>query len=235
MSELEEIEAAMITYYDLQSPDSERLMGDDNESDGKRDRKPCPVTNTHSEGGPRVGSLCLQMKHNRRDERIIWGWQNSIVLHESLLGEFEHQRFTGYRVKPATVRFRDGSTSIEYREFIVTGWAGIASPESGVRVDMSCQGCHWKHYSPITNHEKLIDWNQWTGEDFFIVWPLPLHVLITERVAEWLQLEKVKSFRLERLEDEDPFIAKYGFTVGRLSHFLPEDLAIKYGRTLGLE
>jgi len=235
MSEPEEIKTEMVDYFNLHSPDSGLLLGDDNESYGKREPMPCPQTSKHIEGNRRVGSLCIQMKHNRRDEKIIWGWLNSVVVHESLLDEFERQGFTGYRVLPAMVRFRDGSSSNEYREFVTTGWAGMASPDSGVQVDKSCLACRWKHYSPITNYEKLIDWNQWTGEDFFIVWPLPLHVLITERVAEWLQLQKVKSFRLKKLEDEDPFIAKYGFTVGRLSHFLPEDLAIKYGRPLGLE
>jgi hypothetical protein len=151
------------------------------------------------------------------------------------LAGFEQQGFTGYQVKPATVRSRDGSESTEYREFIVTGWAGVASSESGVQADNSCPGCHWKHYSGIANPEKLIDWSQWTGDDFFIVWPMPLYKLVTGRVADWLQSHKVKSFWLRGLESPGPRIGERGFTPGRLSNYLPEDLAIKYGRPLGLE
>jgi hypothetical protein len=148
---------------------------------------------------------------------------------------FEQQGFTGYRVGPATVRFRDGVVSNEYSELIVTGWAGMASPDSGIQVVKSCPACHWKKYSGITDVEKLIDWSQWTGEDFFIVWPLPKFTLITERVAMHLLNTNVKSFHLKGLADDDRRVGSSGFTVGRLSGSIPEDLAIKYGRPLGLE
>ena len=84
--------------------------------------------------------------------------------------------------------------------------------------------------------ENLIDWSQWTGEDFFIVWPMPGFMLITERVAELLLRLKVRSFELRDLyHDFDQWILNSGYTVSRLSNFLPEDLAIKYGAPIGLE
>jgi hypothetical protein len=45
----------------------------------------------------------------------------------------------------------------------------------------------------------------------------------------------VKSYRLRGLDDFDQPVGVNGFTVGRLSNYIPEDLAIKYGRPLDLE
>lgn len=197
---------------------------------------PCPISRDHWDVDRRISELYLELKHNRRDEQIIWG--AGFAVHERILGEFEKEGFTGYRTKPALVRFRDGATSSEYHEFIATGWAGMASPDSGVRLISSCTGCHHKEYSAITNYEHIIDWSQWTGDDFFIVWPIGWATLCSERVAQWLTAQKVKSFRLERgfeMRRKVPIISKLGFVTGRLSDYLPEDLAIKYGRPLGLE
>jgi len=77
----------------------------------------------------------------------------------------------------------------------------------------------------------LVDWKQWTGEDFFIVWPLPGYTLITGRVANLLMSRNVRSFELGGLEGA----GISGFSVVRLSSFLPLDLALKFGAPLGLE
>jgi hypothetical protein len=224
----------MITYFNLRAPDSEGLIADD-ESYGNSESRPCPITSQHIDGSRRIGPISVRVKHNYRDEQMIWCWAFGTLLHERLLADLEQLGFTGYRTQPATVCFRDGSVATDYREFIVTGWAGIARPESGVTVQKSCSACQWKHYSAITSYEKLIDWTQWSGEDFFMVWPIPHKVLITERVAQWFLGHDIKSFRLTGLDDWDHPAGSNGFTVGRLSDYLPEDLAIKYGKPLGLE
>lgn len=229
----------MTTYFNLRGPFSEHLLADGSQSaPGVKAQKEiirCIVNREHIDRRRRVSPLFLQVKHDRRDEEMIWSWGDGYVVHEQLLAEFEQQGFKGYRTGPATVQFGDGSISDLYREFIVTGWAGVAPPESGIRVVESCPGCYWKRYSPIANYEKLIDWSQWTGDDFFIVWPMPLLTLITSRVAQWLLSHNVKSFHLQGFEDRPPLITSLGFTVGKLSEFLPEDLAIKYGGPLGIE
>ena len=225
----------MNLYFNMTHPDSERLIAEVKNSYGEGRR--CSVTTEHRGGFPRIGPLFLQVKHDRRDEQIICGWWD-FVIHESLLEEFEKEGFTGYQVKPATVRFRDGSETTDYREFVVTGWAGIASPGSGVQLVQSCNGCPYMEYSAITNYADVVDWSQWTGEDFFIVWPMAAYKLVTERVAQWLLARRVKSVRLEggfTERESQPVLSRRGFTVGCLSDYLPEDLAIKYGRPLGLE
>lgn len=225
----------MITYFNLYQPEKEKLMAEDEYR--KSELFDSPVFCGHPSGSRPTGPLSLSLKHNQRNEMMIWSWGFSFVVHEGILAEFATQGFTGYRTKPASVRFRDGSVSTEYHEFLVTGWAGMASAESGVRVVESCPACPRKYYSPITNYEKLIDWSNWTGDDFFMLWPLPGFKLITERVAFWLLSSGVRSFRLAGLDErlQGQRVPSSGFTPGRLLEVLPEDLAIKYGRPLGID
>jgi hypothetical protein len=221
----------MITYFNLHRPESERLLADDSEGSRCIEKLPCPISHEHVDGLRRVSDLALEVKHDSRDEKIVWRWIEGCVVHESLVAEFRKGGLTGYRLRPSTVRFRDGGISKDYQELIITGWAGIARPESGIRVTKRCPRCQWKKYSSLRDVERLIDWSQWSGGDFFIVWPLPGFILITERVAELLLSLDIKSFQLRGLQE----IGSFGFTVARLSDFMPEDLAIKYGRPLGLE
>jgi len=227
----------MTDYYNLTYTSPERVAAHGDGNLGQWESIPCPITTQHLDGYRRISPLYIEVRHNRRDESVIWG-AAGLAVHERVLEGFERQGFTGYRSKQALVRFRDATESTEYREFVVTGWAGIASPESGVQLVCSCRACHYKAYSTITDFEKIIDWNQWTGEDFFIVWPMGKHRLCTERVAQWLLASKLKSFRLEKGFAElqrDSLVSQFGVATGRLSDDLPEDLAIKYGSPLGLE
>jgi len=223
----------MVTYFNLRPPEPELLLAE-NESYGNRVYGHCSITTEHIEGSHRVGPLSAKVRHNRRDEMLIWCRVEGVAIHEGLLSKFEQQGFTGYRTGPAVVRFGDGVQSDEYRELVVTGWAGMAQPESGIQVKDSCPACHWKNYTGITNYEKLIDWGQWTGEDFFLLWPMPRFTLVTERVAEWFLSSAVKSFDLRGLDDFDSPVGVRGFGPGRLSDYLPDDLAIRYGAPLGL-
>jgi hypothetical protein len=229
-------------YFHLADAGSQQLLGSSaKDAPYHVESRFCFHDGTHLHNR-RTTDLALEVKHNKRDELIISSWTGERVVHRSLTGEFESRGFTGYRLRPATVRFRDGYLSDEYSELIVTGWAGIARPESGIELREDCPGCPLKRYTSLQDAEQLIDWSQWTGEDFFIVWPLPLYTLVTNRVADALKSLKVKSYRLSSLRMlEQRFIpasllpSHGGFTVGALSDFMPDDIAIKYGKPAGLE
>ncbi len=125
----------------------------------------------------------------------------------------------------------------EYRRLIATGWGGMARPESGVRLMEECPGCVNKSYSAIVDPTELIDGSQWSGEDFFIVWPLPAFLFVSARVAQLLADVKAKSYTIgnlsERLVQQDP-LTSGKFKPSSLALYLPEDLAVKYGRSLGI-
>jgi hypothetical protein len=163
----------MITYFHLGRPDSERLLADIITASASFERSPCPITREHLDGNRRLSNLALKVKHNDRDEKMIWTWGGECLVHEQLAEAFHRRGITGFTLRPATLRFRDGFLSNDYSELVVTGWAGVARPESGIRVLKSCPACRWKTYSVLKNAEQLIDWDHWTKDDCFIVWPLP--------------------------------------------------------------
>jgi hypothetical protein len=228
----------MPEYFHLGDAESQRLQADE-EPIADREVWACPANPKHNAGVRRIGELSLQVKHNKRDELIISSWTFDRVVHESLIAEFGKLGFSGFQTRPAIVRFRDGSVSKEYRELVVVGWGGHARVESGIQLIEECSGCHRRSYSGLQDSEQLINWDQWTGEDFFIVWPLPRYTLITKRVADTLASLKVKSYTLGGLRSLEqrnrPQGLPSGFSVSRLSFCLPEDLATKYGPPLGLE
>jgi hypothetical protein len=220
----------MSKYFHLVVPESERLQATEVGRATRWETSYCPTGDEHFDGQRRATNLSVKVNHDKHDEQMIWTWGGECLVHESLVDEFSGQGFTGFQLKPATVRFRDVRISKSYQEIIAVGWAGVAPPESGIHVVHNCSRCHWKKYSSLTDGERLVDWSQWTGEDFFMVWPLPTFILITERVAKFLRRERVKSYSLKSL-----YRTWDGFSVPRLSSFLPNDLARKYGESLGLE
>ena len=225
-----------ISFYQFEAPSKYELFPDPEAITKQCEFTLCPAGGKHGKRIRRIGQLHYVLKHNDRNQHMIWGPQ--IALHHSVVERFEREGFSGFRTQPASVTFLDGATSDEYREFTVTGWAGVVRPESGMRLLDSCSGCMWKNYGPITDFDNIIDWDQWTGEDFFFVWPLTGHRLCTERVAKWLETSDIQSFSVERgfqsLERNRRRL-NFGIPRGPLSSVLPEDLAIKYGRPLGLE
>lgn len=225
-------------YFLLKGPKSEQLRATDLAR--PFEYSPCPSVVTHNKI-QRANDLRLEVKHSEHNETMIWSYGGYLTVHSSLTKGMRDAGLTGFQLRPTTVQFRDGELSQDYSELIVTGWAGIARPESGIKLIESCSGCFRKKYSALEDADQLIDWEQWSEEDFFIVWPLVKFILITARAAEFLKDSKVRSFTLHKLQSIEvrnlPDLQKggAGFGVSQLSAFMPRDKAIEYGRPLGLE
>jgi len=208
----------------------------------------CPVDRSHRPWTKldydidRRNSLTVELTHNRRDQLMIWATgPSSCLIHEQLAAEMDKRGFTGYQLVPSEMRFRDGVVSREYHRFVVTGWGGLARPESGVRLMRECSGCTLRVYSQLEDPRQMIDEQQWTGEDFFMVWPLNFHTLITARVADYLNSAKVQSCVVRPLvpigDDVDyplgfryPSADNVGATVRSVNLGYPPELARKYRR-----
>jgi hypothetical protein len=232
-------------FYCLADSDSDRLLAtpEDASSPAGGDWTPCSANPGHARcvtppADEHLDATAnVRVGHNKRDQMLIWTWPPSpfVVIHDRLAENLQSEGFSGYSLRPATVRFRDGFLSQEYKRLLVTGWGGLARPESGIRLEHACPGCLYKSYTSLSDASELIDKNQWSGEDLFVVWPMPGCVFITGRVAEFLSSSKIKSFSLHALEKAaEPFTGKSGFGVGSLGDDLPMDLALKYGKPLGI-
>jgi hypothetical protein len=197
----------------------------------------CPLDKKHSWRAIeaveqlRRARFSYQFAHNRRD-MILWGgidW----LLHQQLSSEMLSRGFTGFELVPATVRFRDGSVSEDlYKRVLITGWGGVARPESGLWVRNECPECGRREYGKLTDPTQLIDASQWTGEDFFQVWPLLGDRFISRRVAELWKDEKVRSCTIRPLEISNeigyPLSLTFDYKIQSVLTLFPERLARKY-------
>jgi hypothetical protein len=102
------------------------------------------------------GPASNRLHATERCENYSKAWTDAVI-HSRLHEQFAKRGITGYRLRPATVRFRDGHVSQDYSELIVTGWAGVAPPESGIELTDACTGCGYKKYSALPNPEKTCD------------------------------------------------------------------------------
>ena len=109
----------------------------------------------------------------------------------------------------------------------------MAKPQSGIHLNeaKSCPVCGHLKYTGMQHPAYLIDESRWDGSDFFMVWPMPTHVFVTERVVEAIQQNRLSGVRLVRVSDLKP---TDGYTPGRLSYWMPEQRARELGEPLGI-
>jgi len=218
----------------------EKLLADWEEGGGELEQVVCPVNPKHRRGGKRTTNLSVVF-HSSELFDVMWTWGDECLIQQHVLDAFEQQAFSGFQVKPVEARFKHPVPSEPPRlwELVVTGWAGPASPESGIRLDeeRSCLHCGSLHYTRPTDYSRLIDETKWDGSDFFMVWPFPKYIFVTDRVREFIQKNDLRLTQFTRPGDlQDPILQqlKSGPSPGRLSYWMPEDRARELGEPLGI-
>jgi hypothetical protein len=197
----------------------------------------CPINDGHQRAGKRLSDLSIMLPPRAARDDFVWTWGSELLLRDRVLQLFNASGFNGFVVKPVKVKFKrpDGDPPRLW-ELNVTGWAGMASPESGIRLVESCPACGHLIYSDCDHPERLIDASKWDGSDFFMVWPLPKFIFVTDRVAELIRDESL-SGSVVRPSTELRFSTRTigGFGPGRLSYWMPKDRAHELGAPLGIE
>jgi|SRR5215472_10844 len=202
----------------------------------------CPANPNHRRGGRRITNLSVVLK-KRRTFDVMWTWGSECLIQQHILDAFHQQGFTGFHANPVQARFKRPRATEPPRfwELVVTGWAGLASPESGIQLDRakSCPHCGSLYYTKATNYLRLIDQRSWDGSDFFMVWPLPKFIFATDRVREFTQKNDIRLTQFVGPADLQPKTAlnqrlHSGFGPGRLSYWMPEDRAHQLGDPLGI-
>jgi hypothetical protein len=218
-------------FYSLTSPNLQRLLADHAE-EAEYAQVTCPVNKGHYGAGKRLTNLSVMLPgHIAQD--IAWTWLSDCLLTDRVLDLFKSEGFTGFDVKPVRAAFKSSKERPpRIWELVVTGWAGVAPPESGINLIRRCDGCGLLEYSGGSNPDKLIDATQWDGSDFFMVWPLPKYIFISERVAQAIRANRLTGAVLRRPGDID---LSGGFGPGRLSYYMPEERAKELGKLLGID
>ncbi|MEW6103876.1 MAG: hypothetical protein AB1630_08725, partial [bacterium] len=165
----------------------------------------------------------------------IWGRRNLIVI-DKVAQLFKEARFTGYELKPVRInkikRMRKPKPIPKLWELVITGFAGMASSESGVKLTYKCEYCNRIKYSGCTNKSALIDSSQWNGSDFFFIYPMTNFIFITERVKEFIEENKLtacKTILIEEIKGIEDYLLG-----GKLYYNMPIERARAFGEPLGI-
>ena len=177
---------------------------------------------------------------------FTWTWFNQCLIQDRVLHMFEDQGFTGYQTHPVSAKWKrrpvpkagvDTASDIcnipTLWELMPTGWGGVAPKESGMHVVGIRPSDGLRTYSKYTDPSKLIDENQWDGSDFFIVWPIPFHIFVSDKVAQFIKNEKLTGPILTRVQDLD-WGSGDDCMPAQLHYYLPEPRAKEIGEPLGI-
>ena len=116
-----------------------------------------------------------------------WTVYSDAIISEDVAKGLRSNGFSGIDLNPvefySTTETPFGRESWELK---VTGWGGVAPASSGIRVLKRCAYCGHTDYSGYTSKENLFDIDKWDGSDFFLIWPLPRYIFITDDVAKFI-------------------------------------------------
>ena len=197
----------------------------------------CPANDGHQRAGKRTTDLRIVLPGGHVEDFVWFQYGGECLIQDKVLQIFQKNDVTGFEVKPVQARFEKGSVSPPVLwEPIITGWAGVASPESGIVLDKenSCPVCGHLHYTEVTDYSKLINPGQWDGSDIFMVWPLPRFVFVSGRLRQII--ESANLIGCSCYEPKNLPIGRFhsGFSPGRLSYYMPEKRARELGEAIGI-
>lgn len=252
----EEVRDQMMTmnskFWHLDPPESLRGLAEWVDEEIEVETIYCTADPGDQRAGERLSNLSVLLTSKRITD-FVWTWYSECLIQDRTLTLFREEGFTGFEVKPVKARMKvrakhpdpcDDNPGLKAEdaaemeiptvwELVVTGWGGVAPPESGVRLAESCPTCGHLVYTSFENPSLLIDEEQWDGSDFFIVWPLPRFIFVTDRVARFIRKHKLTGVRLQA-----PETLRRGpsgeLSPGRLSHSMPEARARELGEPLGI-
>lgn len=197
---------------------------------------------------------------SKRITDFVSVWMGRCIVQDRVLRLFREEGFTGFDMHLVSARMKvrgmrekpldpcDERWGLRPREaasvqvpvlweLLTRGWGGMAPPESGIRlIEGPSDAPKRLRYSAYTDASHLIDEAQWDGSDFFMVWPMPGHIFVTDRVARFIRKNKLTGAKLIRSDKLvfPSFLASQSFSPGRLSHWLPDPRAREIGEPLGI-
>lgn len=201
----------------------------------------CPLNPGHQRSSGRLNELTIILKSPRIGD-IIWTWLSECIVTERIAELFDKERVTGFELFPVRVsRILHGDRDLSHLprlwELQLRGWGGVASPESGIHLVESCEGCGQLYYSSFKDPSRLIDIDQWDGSDIFMVWPLPRYIFVTDRVRILVEKAGLKGCTfvpVESLPTSKERGIIEGILPGRLRMWFPEARARELGEPLGI-
>ena len=224
-----------VPFWWLTHPQVEQCKAEWVEGEVEFEQVTCASQPDHMRPGKRIGDLSVKLTSHEVPD-VVWTWYSECLVQERVLNLLRQNSVTGYTTRQATVRFKHPAKKrVPFLwELVVTGWGGLAPPDSGVSLLEYDRCCGRMVYSDATNPSVLRPTEQWDGSDIFMMWPYPRYILAVDRVAKLLMDNKVSgilptSFSERRRSDLGTLMP------GRLSNWFSADRVREIGRPLGIE
>ena len=220
-------------FWELCSPESTRKRAEWVHEEMDLETVICPASIEHQRAGKRLTDLSVWLA-NGSVQDFVWTWYSECLIQDHVLKFLHAESLTGFEVKPVKAKFKRWRPEEPPTlwELVVTGWAGVAPPASGIKLVTHCNACGHSSYSSFTNPEALVDESQWDGSDFFMVWPLPGFIFISERAGQLIRDRGLTGCVLKRMEQVKCGADTVGG--GRLSYWMPDAHAHELGDPLGI-
>lgn len=190
----------------------------------------CSASSDHGRRRKRISELHVLIPGTSAPD-ILFSWTGEYLVQEHLYRLFDSERITGIWTRPADAVLKRTGEPLAVRELGLSGWGGVAPPESGIREVLRCRVCGNLMYSKLRHPEKLINLEAWDGSDFFMVWPLPRYIFVTKKVVELFKTHKISGARFT--QELEPSVSDT-YSPGRLSYYMPEERAHLLGDPLGI-
>lgn len=151
-----------------------------------------------------------------------WTVYHDMLVERDIMEELQ-ARFSGFEFRHAEL-YTTTETPIgrEVFQLRVTGWGGIAPPDSGIRVVEECPHCKRQVFSGFTDPNKIFSIDAWDGSDFFIIWPMPKFIFVTGSVVDWIKKSGYSGIRVKPL-DKFPKSIAGRFSPGHLHDWFDDD------------
>ena len=169
----------MRIFYDLITPKKFVELSEGNDWEGIV----CPKNSGHQRAGERITKLhihCVSTRVVDFSKTIL----SDFVITDHALEVLRQAGLTGFEVKNLVIcsnpRIKNQREIPKLWEFVVTGKAGNAHPDSGIVVKWKCDACGIIRYSAY-EHGLIVDETNYDGSDFCTITEYPKHVLVSER------------------------------------------------------
>ena len=206
-------------FWHIEAPESTRSRAAWTPGEVMVERLACIKNPNHRSGGKRLSDLSVTLAEGAVPD-FVWTWDSELLVQDESLNILRKAGLSGFEPKPAKVHLAKGRRAApKLWELRVFGWGGFAGAGSGVHLIESCEECGYQLYSCFKKSSLLLDRQQWDGSDFFIVWPLPRFIFVTDRVAEVLRRHKLSGMKLQPLEKMK---CQGTLSPGNLAWYLPE-------------
>lgn len=200
----------------------------------------CPVNSQHLIGGRRNrrnrGLRILLPRQRHYD--TYWTQYSECVLTERLKGLMEDASITGVEFEPVRVagsykppRYPDPEEVLpppdqppSLWELRNVGWGGLVAGSSRISIKERCPGCGRETWEALSDGGIDIDSSAPPHEDIFMLWPMPVSIFVSKRVADLLKKHRITGAVCRPLTDIT-IKRGDGYAPGKLEYWMSHEAA----------